>query len=83
MTDRAALAGVEERLDHVVRLLAALVTKGMSRKEQIATLVAVGLAPKDVGSILGVTAHQVSVTVHDAKQASARAGPTAKRQPSV
>jgi hypothetical protein len=73
-------AGVEERLDVVIRLLAAQLTKGMSRKEQILTLSAAGLAPKEVGAILGITGNQVSVALYDAKRAPAKHGkaPTAK-----
>lgn len=61
-------AGIEERLDRVVRLLAALVTKDMIRKNQIFTLSGVGLSPKEVASILGISGNQVSVALYDAKQ---------------
>jgi DNA-binding CsgD family transcriptional regulator len=68
----APTAGIEERLDRVVRLLAALVTKGMTRKEQILTLSGIGLQPKEIASILGISANQASVTIYDAKQAAAK-----------
>ena len=63
-----ATAGIEERLDRVVRLLAALVTKDLSRKDQILTLSAIGLQPKEIAGILGISANQASVTIYDAKQ---------------
>jgi DNA-binding CsgD family transcriptional regulator len=55
--DSAANAGIEERLDRVGRLLAALVTKGMSRKEQILALSGIGLQPKDIAGILGISSN--------------------------
>lgn len=68
----AATAGIEERLDRVVRLLAALVTKGMTRKEQILALSGIGLQPKEIASILGISANQASVTIYNAKQSTAK-----------
>jgi DNA-directed RNA polymerase specialized sigma24 family protein len=69
-TDSAATAGIEERLDRVVRLLAALVTKDMSRKDQILTLSGIGLQPREIAGILGISPNQASVTIYDAKQAA-------------
>ena len=49
-----------------------LVTKGMTRKEQILSLSGIGLQPKEIASILGISANQASVTIYDAKQAAAK-----------
>lgn len=57
-------AGIERRLDVVVRLLAAQLTNGMTRKDAILTLSAFGLTPKEVAGILGISANQVSVEVY-------------------
>jgi DNA-binding CsgD family transcriptional regulator len=71
------MAGVEHRLDVAVRLLAGLLTKGMTRKDAILTLSGAGLAPKEVAEMLGISANQVSVALYDAKQKAARP----RRQP--
>ena len=76
--DETNTSGVEERLDVAVRLLAALLTKDMTRKDAILTLSGVGLAPKEVGRILGVSANSVSVALYDAKQAAAKKPPSKK-----
>jgi DNA-directed RNA polymerase specialized sigma24 family protein len=70
--EESAYAGMEKRLDIVVRLLAGLLTKGMTRKDAILTLSAAGLVPKEVAGVLGVTSNQVSVALYDAKQSGAR-----------
>jgi hypothetical protein len=69
-SDPAGIAGIEERLDRVVRLLAALVTKDMSRNDQILTLSGIGLQPKEIAGILAISPNQASVTIYDAKQAA-------------
>lgn len=68
----AATPSIEERLDRVVRLLAALVTEGITRMEQILTLSGIGLQPKEIASILGVSPNQASVTIYDATQGAAK-----------
>jgi DNA-directed RNA polymerase specialized sigma24 family protein len=75
-----SLVGVEQRLDTVVRLLAGILTKGMSRKDAILALSAAGLAPKDVAAILDISGNQVSVALYDARQGAAKqAKPSAKK----
>jgi DNA-binding CsgD family transcriptional regulator len=59
--------GLQSRLDIVVRLLAASLVKGLTRKEAILALNAAGLAPKDVASVLGISSNQVSVTLYGAR----------------
>jgi DNA-directed RNA polymerase specialized sigma24 family protein len=79
-TDSGPYAGVEQRLDLAVRLLASLLTKGMTRKEAILTLSGAGLPPKDVASILGISGNQVSVALYDAKHSAAKkAKPSPKK----
>ena len=61
-------AGLERRLDTVVRLLSAQLTKGMTKKDAILALSALGLTPKEVAGILDVSSNQVSVEVYQAKK---------------
>ncbi|MGQ0668294.1 MAG: hypothetical protein ACT4PO_01235 [Actinomycetota bacterium] len=70
-----SLAGVEQQLDTVVRLLASMLTKDMTRKDAILTLSSAGLVPKDVASILGISSNQVSVALYDAKHQAAMRKP--------
>ncbi len=72
MTENADLAGIAQRLDVIVHLLTAIVTKDMSRKDAVLTLTAAGLAPKDVAGVLRLTGNQVSVVLYDAKQAATK-----------
>ena len=74
--------GVEQRLDVIVHLLGAIVTKDMSRKDAVLKLSATGLAPKDIAGVLGLTSNQVSVVLYDAKPAMAKARGKAKAEPS-
>lgn len=65
--------GVEQRLDTIIHLLTAIITKDMDRKEAVLMLTAAGLAPKDVADLLGLTGNQVSVVLYDARQAAKKA----------
>lgn len=60
-------SGVEERLDTVIKLLGAILTQGQNQTDSVKALSKFGLAPKQVAEILGVTPHQVSVTLHRTK----------------
>jgi tRNA pseudouridine-54 N-methylase len=71
-SDQTGLAGIEQRLEVIVHLLTAIVTKDMSRRDAVLTLAAAGLAPKDAAGVLGITGNQVSVVLYDAKQAAAK-----------
>jgi hypothetical protein len=71
-TDSASLAGIAQRLDVIVHLLTAIVTKDMSRKEAVLRLTAAGLAPKDIAGVLRLTGNQVSVVLYDSKQAATK-----------
>lgn len=68
-----ATAGLEERLDRIIQLLTAIVTKDKSRKDAVLTLNAAGMSPKEIAGILGLTGNQVSVVLYGAKQAVAKA----------
>jgi hypothetical protein len=70
MTDPSGLEGVERQLSLVVRLLSALLVKGMNRKDAILTLSGAGLAPREVAAQLGISANQVSVAIYDERKAA-------------
>jgi hypothetical protein len=76
------VTGVEQRLDVIIHLLGAAITKDMSRKEAVLTLCATGLAPKDVAGVLGLTPNQVAVVLYDAKPPAAKGRGKAKAEPS-
>lgn len=78
--DGAGKTGVEQRLDVIIQLLGAIVTKDMSRKDAVLKLSATGLPPKEVAAVLGLTSNQVSVVLYDAKQAEAKAKKTVKAE---
>jgi DNA-binding CsgD family transcriptional regulator len=73
--------GIEQRLDVLIHLLTAIVTKDMTRKEAVLTLAASGLQPKAIADVLGLTSNQVSVVLYDARQTAAKGEPKAKRPP--
>lgn len=52
-----------KHLKGIVRLLTILVTKDMTRREQIQLLSSVGYAPKDIAELIGTTPNTVSVTL--------------------
>ncbi len=71
--------GVEQRLDTIIHLLTAIITKDMSRKEAVLMLTAAGLAPIEVAGLLGLKQNQVNVVLYDAKQAAAKAEKAPKK----
>lgn len=72
---------IEQRLDVVVKLLGAMLTQDMMRKEAILTLSRAGLVPKEVAGILGISPHQVSVALYDEKKKSPKGKLPSKRRP--
>jgi hypothetical protein len=72
MTENTDPTGIAQRLDIIVHLLTAIVTKDMSRKDAVLTLTAAGLTPKDIAGVLGLTGNQVSVVLYDSKRAAAK-----------
>lgn len=55
-------------LKRMNKLLALLATQGRSQGEKIILLSQIGLSPKEISEILGVTANLVSVTLHQKKK---------------
>jgi len=49
------------KIDHIRRILAAIATKGLKRREQIALLNQPGLKPKDIAELLGTSSNTVRV----------------------
>lgn len=51
------------------KLLALLATQGRGQGEKIILLSQIGLTPKEISEILGITPNLVSVTLHQKKKA--------------
>jgi len=62
-----------EELKKLNRLMGILVTNGRGPGEKIILLNQVGLSPKEISEILGVTANLVSVTIHKEKKKKIKA----------
>ncbi len=56
------------KLDHLLRVVTASVTKGMKRNEQIALLDRVGFPPKEIANLLGTTGNTVNVTLSNLRK---------------
>ena len=52
-----------EKLDQILRILAAAATAGMKQREQIALLNRAGLQPKNIAGLLGTSSNTVSVAL--------------------
>lgn len=67
-------------LRKILRLMTLSITKGLSQREQIAMLSAVGFQPREIAELIGTTPNTVSVTLaHMRKQqAGRRAGSVPK-----
>jgi len=65
---------VAQKLDTLIRLQARIAVAGLgTQKERILFLSSAGLAPKEIGEILGVSANSVSVALAQAKKTSVKA----------
>ena len=63
------LIEVNEKLDRVVRLLAlSAISPDQSMKDKAIQLSSVGLAPKEIASLLGTTPNTISVALSAAKR---------------
>ena len=62
------------KLDHLLRVHAISVTKGMKQNEQIALLNRAGLPPKEIADLLGTTANTVSVALAALRKSKAKNG---------
>jgi tRNA pseudouridine-54 N-methylase len=78
MSRDSDLLGTADRLDVIIHLLTAIVTKGMARKEAVLTLSSAGLQARQIAEMLGLTGNQVSVVLYDARQTAAKATPASK-----
>lgn len=66
--DENVSKSILEELKKLNRLMGILVTNGRGAGEKILLLNQVGLSPKEISEILGVSANLVSVTVHKEKK---------------
>ena len=55
---------VIKKLDSIARLLALLLAKGLSRRDQIQLLAAAKLPPREIADLLGSTPNAVSVELN-------------------
>jgi len=68
---------VLEELKKVTRLLSLLATRGLTQRDQIASLARVGFGPKQIADLLGTTSNTVSVYLSAIRKRS-KAGGAAK-----
>jgi DNA-binding CsgD family transcriptional regulator len=62
---------VLQRLDTIIRLQARIAVAQLeTQKEKVVFLSGAGLAPKEIGDILGVSANSVSVTLSGVRKAT-------------
>lgn len=65
------LAALNEKIDTLIKIQAALAVKGMvTQREKIVFLYGVGLGPSFIASLLGTTSGTVSVAMAKHKKAS-------------
>jgi hypothetical protein len=57
------------KLDIVIKLLAAIYTKGASKTESITKLSELQLSPKQIAAVVGVSGHHVSQVLYTKKKA--------------
>lgn len=69
---KAELPENVQALERIARLLAVLATRNLSQKDQVAVLRAAGFTPLEIADIIGTTSHQVSVIMHQLKQAKSK-----------
>jgi hypothetical protein len=71
MTTLDPLAALNEKVDTLIKILAALAVKGMAtQREKIAFLYGVGLGPSFIATLLGTTPKTVSVAMAKHKKAA-------------
>ena len=56
------------KLDHLLRVLTASVTKEMKQNEQIALLDRLGFQPKEIAGLLGTTGNTVNVALSNLRK---------------
>jgi DNA-directed RNA polymerase specialized sigma24 family protein len=55
---------INDRIDMMIKLLAAIYTKGSSNQEAITKLYSLQISPKQIAAILGVSNHNVSQVLY-------------------
>jgi DNA-binding CsgD family transcriptional regulator len=63
-----------EKLDQILRILAAAATTGMKQREQIALLNRAGLQPKDIADLLGTSSNTVRVELVGLRKSPGKKG---------
>ena len=63
-----------EKLDQILRILAAAATTGMKQREQIALLSRAGLQPKDIAELLGTSSNTVRVELVGLRKSPSKKG---------
>ncbi|MEE8200895.1 MAG: helix-turn-helix domain-containing protein [Candidatus Acidoferrales bacterium] len=53
-----------QKLDAIIRLLAASILQGRKQRDQLKVLSAAGLTPKEIANLLGTTPNTVSVELY-------------------
>ena len=66
--DSDAMSEISSRLETVIKLLAAIYTQGLNNSEMITKLGKVGLSPKEIAGIVGVSSHNVSQVLYARKK---------------
>ena len=65
---------IAEKLDQILRVIAALATKDMKQREQIALLSRAGLQPKDIADLLGTSSNTVRVELVSLRKSKGKSG---------
>ena len=63
-----------EKLDQILRVLAALATRGLKQREQIALLDQVGLQPKTIAELLGTSSNTIRVGLVSLRKGKSKRG---------
>jgi hypothetical protein len=72
-------APLQQKLDLIIRLLAALLVKGSSNdSEAISKLAILNLSPKEIASVVGVSSHHASQVIYSRKKAGKKTNSAAK-----
>ena len=67
-------SAVVDKLDQILRVLAALATKDMKQREQIALLNRAGLQPKAIADLLGTSSNTVRVELVALRKSKTKPG---------
>ena len=70
---------ITKRLDAIIRLLATSLPENMKQRDKIRLLSESGLQPKEIGPMLGITAHNVSVVLQGMKKSAVEENPSTQK----